>query len=119
MTELSFLLDLLLNHKLTKATQMAIKERISIVESQYSKAPSVAAPVRQNGQAPSMQAAIHALEQERSSETPPLPVVPNGAINMTVASSPVAAEALRQRNQAIAQAISGREEPGRTSPRKF
>lgn len=36
MSELSFLLELLLNHELTKPTQLAIKDRIGVVELSFS-----------------------------------------------------------------------------------
>lgn len=120
MTELSFLIDLLLNHKLPKATQTAIKERIQEVESQYAK-PSMPFPARLSviqGQAPSMAAAIASMEAEKMGEVP-LPVVPIVAINHQGATTPTAARALMDRNKKIVQAISGKEEPGQTSPRKF
>ena len=37
MTELQFLIDLLLNHKLSKETKALIKERIGQVEAQYAR----------------------------------------------------------------------------------
>ena len=78
MTELSFLIDLLLNHKLPKATQAAIKERIDNVQnaqpqllsaqSQPRLAPTfsikpasqepAAVPIEQVAQNPTTQAAI-------------------------------------------------------------
>ena len=112
MTELSFLLDLLLNHKLTKPTQTAIKERIKEVEAQFASQP-VRPQVQRvpNGQAPSMQAAIEAMEAEKGNVPPPPNQIP--------AQTAAAAGALRRRQEAINIAISGKEEPGRTSPRKF
>lgn len=112
MTELSFLIELLLNHKLPKATQIAVKERIKEVELYAAKPIAQVIPLRpQNGQAPSMQRAIDEMEAEKQN-SPPAP-------NQIAAQTPAAAEALRKRQEAINIAISGKEEPGRTSPRKF
>lgn len=119
MTELAFLLELLLNHKLPRPTKVAVTERIKEVEQRLGNATlqRPAAPLQSQGfipphlanQAPSTIAAMArhpdlaaALEQ---------PAV--------VAQTPAAQAALASRQQAIAIATSGKEEKGRTSPRKF
>ena len=92
MTELTFLLDLLLNHKLPLATKNLIKDRIGVIEAQMATTPKtiVQQPITQ------MQA--------------PTPVV-------AVAQTPQAAEALARRAALIAQG--DKPEAGRTGPRKF
>jgi hypothetical protein len=63
-TELSFLLDLLLNHKLTLPTKNYIKDRIAEVESGYSAPARQARPVQAQvsvpveAQNPAVQAAL-------------------------------------------------------------
>lgn len=102
MSELSFLLDLLLEHKLSKTTKDLIKERIKVIEG-YQKA-IVTAPVIKNptAQAPSTQRILDEMAQNQ-------PQVQTAA----------AAQALQHRSELIAQALSGKEEKGRSSPRKF
>lgn len=92
MTELSFLLELLLNHKLPKLTQTAIKTRIDEIQSSPQQLVVRSVPLIQN---PMM---------------PPIPAM---------AQTPEAAKALAERNALINQAISGKDEPGRTAPRKL
>lgn len=113
MTELAFLLDLLLNHRLPAATKAAISERLKEVEKTLAPNPRVAAvqavmPQLAN-QAPSTIAALmkHPDLMEKA--------VPVEAIAQT----PATAAALASREQAIQQAMSGKVEKGRTSPRKF
>ncbi len=123
MTELSFLLELLLEHKLGKPTKDAIKERIKKIEA----FPSWTPPINQTSmrptktaQSPSTQRILdemanegHVLSPEPQAihEAPGMPVV--------IAQTPAAAAALAQRNEAIRIATSGKEEKGRSSPRKF
>ncbi len=114
MTELSFLLDLLLNEKLSKSVKAKVAARVTEVEATYSR-PMVAQPLPQakviNGalQAPSTVAALERHAQ-MVNEVPAPPIV---------AATPVVAHALQNREQVIALGMSGKAEPGRTSPRKF
>jgi hypothetical protein len=94
MSELSFLLELLLNHKVPQTTKKLIQERIREVESHI--------------QAPALQRQPSVRPSPTAQE--PQPVIANTA---------AAAEALAAREALIQQATSGRAEPGRTSPRKF
>lgn len=109
MTELSFLLELLLDHDLQKETQKLIRERIKEIEQPRAQSRPI-----QTGQAPSMQRAVAEMEQDQAiqanfAQMPPQPVP----------QSPAVAQAMAHRQALVAQAISGKEEKGRTSPRKF
>jgi hypothetical protein len=144
MTELSFLIELLLNHKLAKATKDAIAERIKEVETRSTasapgpRTPSAAAFVEMAShpaqylppeiakQAPSMQRImLRHLEQGTapvSTEGTPIhadATVAGPAPVAVVAQTPAAAAAMASRAQAISQAISGKREQGQTRPRKF
>ncbi len=139
MTELSFLLDLLLNHKLPLATKKAVTERVREVEARLSAAmpityttkvmsplassnipshlvgqsPSTIAAMMRNGMANEMPAnTTTAVSTVELAPPPPAPVA-------VVAQTPAAAAALNARNDAILQGLSGKPEKGRTSPRKF
>ncbi len=92
MTELTFLLDLLLNHKLPKPTQLAIKDRIGDIDS--------------SRQAP-------ALDRK-----PNATLLPQKPVEV-VAHTQAAAQALLARESLLANAGNEKPEPGRTSPRKF
>lgn len=139
-TELTFLLDLLLNHKLPMATRVAITERVKEVEQRLNQAPQqfvprgTPAPVPQNlpphlvGQSPSTIAAmmrngfVPEVVREAQLEgmpNPPLPVPEQPTQPAIIAQTPAAMAALNDRQAAISQAISGKPEKGRTSPRKF
>jgi hypothetical protein len=91
MTELSFLLDLLLNHKLPKATQLAVKDRIGLLESNHN---------------------LPWNFTNRAGATNTIPSSPT-----TSTPSPAAAQALAQRQQLMESA--GTVQPGTKSPRKF
>lgn len=110
MTELSFLLDLLVNHKLTKVTKDAILLRIGQVE--MAMHPKMLVPLGSGvvpphlvGQAPSTVAAM--MKHEVPAPAP----VPIEA----VAQTPAAAAALAARQEAMNQAMNGKG----MSPRKF
>lgn len=105
MTELSFLISLLLNEKLPLELKGIVAERIKEVETRI-QAPTFSRPVvhSPSTQSPSTQRIL----DEMASEAP-----------VVIAQTPQASAALAQRAQAIAQATSGKEEPGRRSPRKF
>jgi hypothetical protein len=125
MTELSFLLDLLLNHKLPKATKEAITGRIKEIET-LAHQPTIAQPQWQprpprNAQSPSTQRILDEMAQQGvpieqaqvlQQQPHPLPVT-------QIAQTAAAQMALNARQEAINIATSGREEKGRTSPRKF
>ena len=116
MSELSFLLELLLEHELQKDTQKLIRERIKEIEAK----PQSPAPMGYNrpmiaGQAPSMQRAVADLEEDKAIQAN-FAQAQNPA---QIAQSPAVAQAMAHRAALIAQATSGVEEKGRRSPRKF
>lgn len=112
MTELSFLLELLLNHKLPKKTKDTIKTRIDEIQmsTHINNRPVRIAGIQQ---APSMQKAIEELEAEKL-QKPPNPINIEGYAN-----TPQAAQALLRRQELINNTLQGKEEKGRTSPRKY
>lgn len=128
MTELTFLLDLLLNHKLPKPTKVAVTERVKEVELQLQQGyqiPHAArslqmAPVPPHlaNQAPSTIAAMMKHPDLVAQLTPA--ISPVGETQpAVVAQTPAAQAALAQRQETINAAISGKPDKGRTSPRKF
>ena len=147
MTELSFLVDLLLNHKLAKATREAVAARIKEVETRMASQQQMPAPAQVRNtfevrgiQAPAVPAhlqgqsasTIAAMMRQEANGTPVAPLVPMpepivdpatppmAAVPVTIiAQTPATAAALADRQNAIAQQISGKPEKGRTSPRKF
>lgn len=117
MTELSFLLDLLLNHKLPKATRNIIASRIREVEESRSAAkPSTIAAFERSlisGQAPSTIAAFekHGIQ---------LPTQAERTIKVeNIAQTPATASAMASRQQAIAESLAGKVDKQTGRPRKF
>lgn len=114
-SELSFLLELILDEETTKIMKAKLVKRVQEVEKNYTTQPQQNIPrgtraaVSSNpvvaAQSPSMQRLM--------AENPDL--VPKPAQPVTSA----AAQALAQRQASIGISISGKEEKGRTSPRKF
>lgn len=114
MTELGFLLDLLLEHdELPKDIRLKIKDRIKEIEVKPEIRATPFSPYVNNigpvpphlaGQAPST---IKNFLKEEPTPTQASPVV----------TSPVVAQALQSRQAAIQESFSGKK--GRTSPRKF
>ena len=134
MTELSFLIDLLLNHELQKQTKDAIAERIKQVEAALTATRMVVplssgvrpedirtVPAHLANQSPSTIAAM--IRHEQNGEAPPMPTAaataPLPVQPQVIAQTPAAVAAVNARQQAIQQAISGKPAPGETRPRKF
>ncbi len=113
MTELSFLIELLMNHRLQKVTKEFILSRIKEVEANLNARP---APYQRPGQDLTQAASTRALLDKHgplpSIEMPPIPVE-------QIAQTPATAAAMLSRQQAISQALSGKIDKGQTSPRKF
>lgn len=136
MTELSFLLDLLLNHKLSKPTRDAIVMRLKDVEVVLSSRPmaqaygATIAPQVVGGppQAASTLAAM-ARHAQVSVVTPdgsvtsanPALITPGpiSAPVAIVAQTPAAVAAINARQESINLALSGKPAKGETRPRKF
>lgn len=139
MSELSFLLELLLNHKLPKATKEVVVGRIKEIEASPVNRPNPWLAVAAQAQKPPKTAQSQSTQRildEMANEGMVMPIEPQhftakdqlnvmvgsgeqASIPTQIAQTPAAAAALAQRNEAIRIAVSGREEKGRTSPRKF
>jgi hypothetical protein len=126
MTELSWLLDLLINHKLTKETKQHVLDRIHTIEQKavfnpYVTANSSSSGLTQIVNGAPQAASTVALMQKHGlgapttvSITPDQPTEPG-----VVAATAQTQAAVASRQAAIDQALSGKLEKGRTSPRKF
>ncbi len=119
MTELSFLIDLLLNHKLPKATRDLVAARIKEVEG-ASTNPIIRA-YRDSPPPPPQAASTLAAMARHGDLIPaePMPPIPAAVPVTHIAQTPAAVAALNSRQQAINSALSGKIEKGATSPRKF
>lgn len=131
MSELSFLIELLLNHDLPKASKDLIASRIKEVEINLTANTSLkypppinvtyVTPDKKTAQAPSTLAimAKHGdLPEMAPAFIPPVEQVAQ------IAQTPAAAVALNARNEAISKAaaskpLAGKPDSGRTSPRKW
>lgn len=134
--ELSFLLELLLNEKLSHSVREKITARVKEMEEVFARPPMQAVQhypqmaIPQNLPAPkiingAMQSpsTVAALARQAAAGL----VGPGDAQTVTqhdqpptpIAVSPAAQQAIHARQIAISQGISGKPEPGRTSPRKF
>lgn len=108
MTELTFLVELLLNHKLPKATKDLVAQRIREVEEGLILRPSPpprVAPSPQAAQAPSTQAIL-----DRNPD-----LVQPAAVGQT----PAAVAALNSRQEAINASLNGKVDKAAGRPRKF
>ncbi len=108
MTELDFLLDLLLEHKLPKPVQELIRNRVKIVQQQ---------PVRQaTFQVPSLAQAPSTLANlsRASGENTPIVAAPIVPVEPVIPHTTAAAQALARRQQAINEGIKG--PPSRGGP---
>lgn len=108
MTELSFLIELLLKHDLPIATKELIAERIKEVE----------ANLHANFQAKPAYAPIPSLQSPPAYAVPKMPAMPQVPVEQ-VGQTPEAIAAMQSRSQAIAEAISGKIPKGQERPRKF
>lgn len=119
MTEIKWLIEMLMNNKLSPQVKDKFIARIGEVEEYLSQVrPQQQAfqrslPPTPNQQSPSTQKILDEMAQEQGSAI--LPLVPP----QIMAQTPAAAQALIQRQAVIAQATLGSTEVGRKSPRKF
>lgn len=114
MSELSFLIDLLLNQKLSKPVKELIAARIREIEARPQptvKHPGLGVPIPAH------------LSQQSPSTIANLLKEDSGTLPQPIAVTAQASQALEQRNAAIRAARAGpfdaKPDPGRTSPRKF
>lgn len=115
-TELTFLISLLLNHKLPKITKDAIANRLKEVEANLISVPS--RPIHPFPAQPFSGVPQAASTMAILARNPDL-MVPTQAPVAIVAQTPAAQAALNARQESINLAVSGKPEKGRTSPRKF
>lgn len=127
MTELSFLLDLLMNHKLQKETRELIRARIIQVEANldcrqnmHPKAPdNPRHPLLPGTQAAST---LAAMARHQGMPIPPPTIEKPSPVESPVeqiAQTPETAAALASRNQAIAESIAGKIDKVSGRPRKW
>lgn len=133
MTELSFLIELLLNHRLPKPTRDLVASRIKEVEASHGPSALAPPPIQspsgitipspsyvqhatarpsKTAQSPSMAAKVAAMEAEEAAKRglpPPPPVEvaqPSQATQpVTIAQTPIAVNAMNERNNLINKAI--------------
>ncbi len=108
MTELSFLIELLLNHKLPKATKDAIAARIKEVE----------AVPRSYGQMNPPPSTISTQPSSRDVAQRHPDLVPVTAPEV-IGQTPAAMAAMASRSQAIAESMAGKVDKISGRPRKF
>lgn len=110
MSELSFLIDLLLNHKLPKITKDLIAARIIQIEEEIHDYP------------PSNQLLPINLQTNLQSASTLAAMARNGFQEVTpieVAQTPATAAAMESRNQAIKESLAGKVDKITGRPRKF
>ncbi len=128
-TELSFLLDLLLDHKLPKPTRALIMQRAREVEEDmrgvFGTSGLRSPPIPQvqaalSNQAPSMQA-IMARNQDLIARSPTIGMAANQpSIPVEqIAQTPATQAAMASRQSAIAESLSGKIDKVSGRPRKF
>jgi hypothetical protein len=129
MTELSFLIDLLMNHKLPKVTKELIANRIKEVgsllqvkEVYIPAGPHVGTLPYKSTQAPSTLAAMarHGIPEGTIAHmiNPPIKVEDVMPVEV-IAQTPQTAQAMQSRQQAIAASIAGTVDKTTGRPRKF
>lgn len=130
MTELSFLIDLLLNHKLPKPTKEAVAERLKTVEANLMFAPMRSLPQailpQPVGMPPQAQSTLAAMARHAAAANEPYPAGVSPQVTpatdtpvAVIGQTPAAIAAMNSRQAAISAAISGKPEKGATRPRKF
>ncbi len=123
MTELSFLIELLLNHKLPKLTKDAIAMRIKDVEAAMNPngtvvyTPSSPIPVPINSPQAASTLALMAKHGDIPNVEVQAPQKPETVA--VIAHTPAAQAAMQSRQEAISAALSGKPEKGATKPRKW
>lgn len=115
MTELSFLIDLIIHEELPATAKEKILARVTEVEQGYILRPAVNAPFVQGSTvSPNMQqspSTLAAMQRHAMGEQ----AVPMDQVQNTIA----VVGALQARDALIAQATTGKPIPGATGPKKF
>lgn len=133
MTELSFLVELLLNHKIQKNTKDLIAARIKEVEQEMSVRPPLSQmqmaqnrallstiPPAMANQSPSTIAAMMRHNGVQAADPmPEMPPIPEPQPVAIIAQTPAAVAAMNSRAQAIAASINGKTDKATGRPRKF
>lgn len=112
MNELSFLVELLLHHKVPKAIRELVAERIKVISGSAPQRPVI----QGQQQAPSTQAA---LARHTGLDPGPGFVPPTPEPVAVVAQTPATVAALNSRQEAINAALSGKVDKVSGRPRKF
>lgn len=110
MTELGFLIELLLNHELKAETRKLIGERIKEVESGFNRVPIGMHPPKMVPGQPAQAASMQAIMDRNPDIGQPVAVV---------AQTPAAIAAMNSRNIAIQESIAGKTDKVTGRPRKF
>ncbi len=122
MSELSFLIELLLNHDLPAGTKELIASRIRQVEMMLTAKPATgqffqtALPGKAT-QAPSTLAAM-ARHGDTILEAPVMPPIPEAPVTQ-IAQTPATAAAMNSRHEAIAASLAGKVDKVSGRPRKW
>ena len=116
MNQLSFLIDLLLNHKLSKLTKDIIIERIRDIESELLSPRQTPLPKALPPHYPP-QAASTLAALEKHGLAIPGPRIEEAV--EVIAQTPAAAQAMASRQQAINESIAGKVDKLTGRPRKF
>ncbi len=123
MTELSFLIELLLNHDLPKATKDLIASRIKEVEQNLTTRIQPLATRQIQPVAPQLQQSPSTLAaMARHGDMPALvlpPEMPPVEPVAVIAQTPQTAAAMNHRNQTIADAVNGKVDKSTGRPRKW
>lgn len=129
MTETSFLIELLLEHKLQKSTKDLIKQRIKELEQERPLAmrpapmPHVATTLPNPTGVPQSASTLAALARQEAEQGKPAPIelapTPPPEPVAVIAQTPAAMAAMASRQQAISESIAGRVNKDTGRPRKF
>lgn len=126
MTELSFLIDLLMNHKLAKATKELVAQRIKEVEAAINAKPIAATPPPRSttpqlppGQAPSTLALMAKHGELPAGVQIPVMQEPEPVPVEQIAQTPATQAAMARRQQALLETQKRPADPATGRPRKW
>ena len=116
MSELSFLIDLFMNHKLSRDTKLAIAARIKEVEARLPVGQAIQRPLPHIPNSTNQSASTIALMEKHAEMNPMAPQIPAVPIE-AVAQTPLAQQAMLDRQRKILGA--GKIDKGLERPPKF